>query len=85
MMEGTEHGRSRKTRGLKSKLERLCGTSFSRLSSPDCEILSEAARALRVFCVSSVYYQDYTTGSQRLSTLVMPLEVKFLFQFLASG
>ena len=58
MTVGTEHGRNRKIRGLKSKLEKLCGTSFSRLSSHDCEILCEGAQALRVFCVFSVCYQD---------------------------
>ena len=68
MAEGTGRGRNRKTHGLKSKLEKLCGTSFFRLSSHDCEILCEAARALGVFCAFSVYYQDCTTGCWRLSS-----------------
>ena len=70
MVEGTEHGRNRKTHGLKSKLEKLCGTSFFHLSSHDCEILCEAARALGVFCAFSVYYQDCMTGCWRLSSFL---------------
>lgn len=68
MMEGTEHGRNRKIHDLKSKSVKLCGPSFSRLSSPDREMLCEVSRALGVFCVFSVCDQDYMVGYWRLSS-----------------
>lgn len=80
MVEGTEHGRNRKTHGLKSKLEKLCGTSFFHLSSHDCEILCEAARALGVFCAFSIIRTVWLATGRFPAFRVVPLYLCLLPQ-----
>lgn len=74
MVEGTEHGRNRKTHGLKSKLEKLCGTSFFHLSSHDCEILCETLDSGSFLCFLSII-RTIRLAAGGLAFRVVPLSL----------